>query len=50
MKGLILAIVLAAGVGVFFWKAPPKYKDGTSLFYFAAVVGGSYLLLARPFK
>jgi hypothetical protein len=48
--GLITGIVIAVAACAFVWKAPAKYKDGSTWFYFGAVVGGSYLLLARPFK
>jgi hypothetical protein len=50
MKSLIVSIALAAGAAMFFWKAPAKYKDGKTWFYVCSVVGGSYLLLVRPFK
>jgi len=50
MKGLIVGVVLAAIVGVLVWKAPPHFKESSTWIYVGAVVGGIYLLLARPFS
>ena len=46
-----LGLIIAIGVlAVLFWKMPAKYNHGTTWFYVGTVVGGSYLLLVRPFK
>jgi uncharacterized membrane protein YeaQ/YmgE (transglycosylase-associated protein family) len=48
--GLIVGMVGVVVAGVLLWNVPAKYNHGNTWFYFGTVVGGAYLLLARPFK